>query len=260
MRNTLLLVLLFVTVLLNAQTYFYKLSAVVEGGNRSAGNGSGIYVTFTDKGCYDSDIEGCTMNNGFLNLQFKGKSKIQYKGASYWGAAEYIFSADYKLLNVIAGDCVYIYNKSNSSIQRVSTYSGVKAAKSSSCMSPVHAGVGTGVGTGIGTSIGTGIGVVEDNDEYRGVLSPEQYRKQYARWEKQARSCYESLVDVVNAGNGNELHVNKYKADESVSHQSGMRTLLIRIQGEMRKVRSEAASYGVTIMQSYWETCSPPSR
>lgn len=248
MRNVLLLVLLSVTALLNAQTYFYKLSAVVENGNRSAGNGSGIYVTFTDKGCYDSDIEGCTMNNGFLNLQLKGEGKIQYKGTSYWGAAEYVFSVDYKLLNVIAGNCVYIYNKSNSSTQRVSTYCGAKATKSSAHVNPVHAGGAVG------------IGVVEDNNEYRGKLSPEQYREHYARWEEQARSCYESLVDIVNVGNGDESHINKYKADESVAHQSSLRTLLIRLQGEMRKVRSEAASYGVTIMQSRWETCSPPSR
>lgn len=98
------------------------------------------------------------------------------------------------------------------------------------------------------------------DDEYRGKLSPEQYREHYARWENQARSCYEDLVDIVKSGNGSDLHINKHKADESVVYQSGMRTLLIRIQGEMRKVRSEAASYGVIIGQSQWETCSPPSR
>lgn len=246
MRNILFQVLLFIAVPLNAQTYFYKLSAVVENGNRSTGNGSGIFVTFIDRGCYDSDVEGCTMNNGFLNLQLKGKSKIQYKGTSYWGDAEYIFSSDYKLLNVIAGPCVYIYNKSNNSTQRVSTYCGKKAVKNNGLVAPVNVGVATGV--------------VEDDNEYRGKLSPEQYREHYTRWENQARSCYESLVNVVKANDGDELHVNKYKADESVMFQSGMRTLLVRIQGEMRKVRSEAASYGVTIMQSSWETCSPPSR
>ncbi len=246
MRNILFQVLLLITVSLNAQTYFYKLSAVVENGNRHAGNGSGIFVTFIDKGCYDSDIEGCTMNNGFLNLQVKGKSKIQYKGTSYWGAAEYIFSADYKLLNVVAGDCVYIYNKSNSSAQRKSTYCGVKAVRNNSFVSPVY--------------VGGAVGVVEDKNEYRGKLSPEQYREHYTRWENQARSCYESLVDIVKANDGDELHVNKHKADESIFYQSGMRELLIRSQAEMRNVRSEAASYGVTIMQSRWETCSPPSR
>ena len=97
-------------------------------------------------------------------------------------------------------------------------------------------------------------------DEYRGKLSPEQYRQRYAEWEDKARSFYESLVDVLNTSSGDEVHINKHKANESVLYQSGMRELLIRSQGQMRRVRSEAASYGVTIMQSHWETCSPPSR
>lgn len=97
-------------------------------------------------------------------------------------------------------------------------------------------------------------------DEYRGKLSPEQYRQRYAEWEDKARFLYESLVDVLNTSSGDEVHINKHKANESVLYQSGMRELLIRSQGQMRKVRSEAAFYGVTIMQSHWETCSPPSR
>ena len=247
MRNTLLLVFLSFTALLNAQTCFYKLSAVVENGNRSAGNCSGIFVTFIDKGCYDSDIEGCTMNNGFLDLHIKGENRISYKGTSYWGAAEYVFSADYELLNVIAGDCVYIYNKSSNPTQRVSTYYGAKAEDN----------VAQGLMPASAFAVES---ATVPEDEYRGKLSPEQYRQRYAEWEDKARSLYESLVDVINTSSGDEVHINKHKASESVLYQSGMRELLIRSQGQMRKVRSEAASYGVTIMQSHWETCSPPSR
>lgn len=248
MRNILLLSLLPVAALLNAQTYFYELSAVVENGNRSVGNGSGIYVTFIDKGCYDSDVDGCTMNNGFLDLHIKGKNKISYKGTSYWGDAEYIFSADYKLLNVLAGNSVYIYRRSYSPTRRISTYYGTKALKGGGSVNPMY----------VGSMLGDD--VVDNGDEYRGKLSPEQYREHYARWENQARSCYESLVNIVKTDSGDEVHTNKYGVNESLMHVNEMTKLLIRVQGEMRKMRSEAASYGVTIMQSRWETCSPPSR
>lgn len=247
MRSVLSLILLSLVVASNAQTYFYKLSAVVENGNRSAGDGTGLFITFIDGGCYDSDSEGCSMNHGLLNLHYKGVDRILYKGKSYWGNAEYILSGDYELLNVRVGDCVYIYKKSSSPSQRVSTYYGTKASESNDFI--VLDGVSDFNNTG---EIG--------NEEYCGKLSPEQYREHYARWEEQARLCYESLVDIVNANDGDELHVNKYKADDSVYHQSEMRKLLIRLQGDMRRVRSEAASYGVNITQSYWETCSPPSR
>lgn len=247
MRNTLLLVFLSFTALLNAQTCFYKLSAVVENGNRSAGNCSGIFVTFIDKGCYDSDIEGCTMNNGFLDLHIKGENRISYKGTSYWGAAEYVFSADYELLNVIAGDCVYIYNKSSNPTQRVSTYYGAKAEDN----------VAQGLMPASAFAVES---ATVPEDEYRGKLSPEQYREHYNRWENQARLCYEGLVDVVKTENNEEVHVNKLGVNESLMHVNEMTKILRSVQSEMRKVRSEAAFYGVTIMQSHWETCSPPAR
>lgn len=245
MRNTLLLVFLSFTALLNAQTCFYKLSAVVENGNRSAGNCSGIFVTFIDKGCYDSDIEGCTMNNGFLDLHIKGENRISYKGTSYWGAAEYVFSADYELLNVIAGDCVYIYNKSSNPTQRVSTYYGAKAEDN----------VAQGLMPASAFAVES---ATVPEDEYRGKLSPESYRESYLTWERQVKSHYECLVKIVETDSGDEYHIKKYRMGESVMYKSDVTKLMIKAQHEMRMLRKEAASYGVTIMQSSWETCTVP--
>lgn len=245
MRNTLLLVFLSFTALLNAQTCFYKLSAVVENGNRSAGNCSGIFVTFIDKGCYDSDIEGCTMNNGFLDLHIKGENRISYKGTSYWGAAEYVFSADYELLNVIAGDCVYIYKKSSNPTQRVSTYYGAKAEDN----------VAPGLMPASAFAVES---ATVPEDEYRGKLSPESYRESYLTWERQVKSHYECLVKIVETDSGDEYHIKKYRMGESVMYKSDVTKLMIKAQHEMRMLRQEAASYGVTIMQSSWENCTVP--
>lgn len=215
MRNIFFLILLSVVVASNAQTYFYKLSAVVENDNRKAGNGTGLFITFIDGKCYDSDSDGCTMDYGLLNLQYKGVDKILYSGKSYWGTAKYIFSGDYELLNVIAGDCVYIYNKSSNPTQRVSTYYGAKAEDN----------VAQGLMPASAFAVES---ATVPEDEYRGKLSPEQYRQRYAEWEDKARSLYESLVDVINTSSGDEVHINKHKANESVLYQSGMRELLIR--------------------------------
>lgn len=248
MRNTLFLILLSVVVASNAQTYFYRLSAVVKNDDRNAGNGTGLFITFINGGCYDSDSEGCTMNHGLLKLHYKGNDKILYKGESYWGTAEYVFSGDYELLNVRAGDCVYIYKKSGNPMQRVSTYCGAKAVKNYvGEMMPVRSSYSMADD-------------IEENDEYRGKLSPERYREHYANLARQAESLYNDLVYVVKTGSNDEIHTNKYRAGENHFHVNETSKLLIRVQHEMRSIRSEAASYGVIITQSRWEICSPPSR
>lgn len=116
---------------LDAQTFHYKLDAVVKGGERTPGNGSGLFVTFTADGCYDSDKDGNTMGNGFQRLHIKGSDRISYKGSSYWGDADYIFAADYSVLNVRADDNVYIYSRGNAEAGKtVSTYVGVRKERS----------------------------------------------------------------------------------------------------------------------------------
>lgn len=46
--------------------------------------------------------------------------------------------------------------------------------------------------------------------------------------------------------------------DESVMYKSDVTKLMIKAQHEMRMLRQEEASYGVTIMQSSWENCTVP--
>ena len=46
--------------------------------------------------------------------------------------------------------------------------------------------------------------------------------------------------------------------DESVMYKSDVTKLMIKAHHEMRMLRQEEASYGVTIMQSSWENCTVP--
>ena len=72
------------------------------------------------------------------------------------------------------------------------------------------------------------------------------------------KSHYECLVKIVETDSGDEYHIKKYRMGESVMYKSDVTKLMIKAQHEMRMLRKEAASYGVTIMQSSWETCTVP--
>lgn len=123
----------FATLGTSAQTYYYKLNALVKSdGTRVQGNDSGLFVTFTANGCYDSDRKGNTMNNGYQSLQNQYDDRISYTGSSYWGEANYIFASDYSILNIRVGNEVYIYRKSYAhENQTESTYFGTREEKSS---------------------------------------------------------------------------------------------------------------------------------
>ena len=76
----------------------------------------------------------------------------------------------------------------------------------------------------------------------------------YARWERNAKSCYDSLTlqGTQTSRNG--------KAESGTHnnfwghHTSGLKRNLRNAQSEMRKIRQEARRAGVTIQQSNYET------
>lgn len=113
-------------------TYYYKLSSVVTDGIKKEANNSGLFITFTNSGCYDSDNEEYTMNNGFLSYIGKNENTIAYKGESYWGKAEYFFSSNHELLNVkLLNGTIYVYRKAVPGSQTKSTYVGDRNSDSS---------------------------------------------------------------------------------------------------------------------------------
>jgi hypothetical protein len=98
-------------------TYYYKQVLHVHNAQKSKGDNSHLFVTFTNKGCYDSDRGGYTINNGFLDYEGTGNGRHAYYGSSFWGMANYYFAGDYSRLNVKveADGEIYVYEKSTPS-------------------------------------------------------------------------------------------------------------------------------------------------
>ncbi len=114
--KTIVLILLCVVLKFSVcgQTYYYKqILQVTPEGQHGKGDGSGQFITFNDKGCYDSDKDGYTVNNGFLKYVQKGNGILVYYGNSYWGKAYYYFKEDRSRLNVQIEESgeVYVYTK-----------------------------------------------------------------------------------------------------------------------------------------------------
>lgn len=93
------------------------------------GDKSYLFLTITDKGCYDSDKDGMSVGNGFLKLSDIQKDIINYYGDSYWGKAVYRLKADYSHLNIvdIQNDKVYIYERREISNISCRTSSKIKS-------------------------------------------------------------------------------------------------------------------------------------
>lgn len=102
----------------SAQTYYYERVAIVKNGVKTSAAGDGHFITFTSKGCYDSDKEGISENTGFREYQTTANNIINYYGESYFGTAHYYFSADRKRLNIKCddGNKVYVYELRNAPV------------------------------------------------------------------------------------------------------------------------------------------------
>lgn len=107
-----------------AQTYFYKQIKVVIDDQPYSGNNTGQFITFNEKGCYDSDKEGYTVNNGFLKYIKTDKHIRIYWGDSYWGKAYYYITENLDRINVklVVEDKIYVYAKSDPTNEKTSYY------------------------------------------------------------------------------------------------------------------------------------------
>lgn len=111
--------------------------------------------------------------------------------------------------------------------------------------------------SGLSSGGGYGGGSVGDSGSSKGGLSEQGYREMYARWERNAKSCYESLTVV-----GSRTKDKKTGKDTGGSAMgtwgagsyTGMKHNLRNAQKEMRKVRDEARRNGFSIPQSEYET------
>jgi len=95
------------------KTYYYKQILKVSNGEKFQGDFSGQFIYFNDKGCYDADREGFTVNNGFLEYKSDALGYQTYEGNSFWGKAVYYFLSDYSRLNIKieSNNTVYVYER-----------------------------------------------------------------------------------------------------------------------------------------------------
>ena len=96
-----------------------------------------------------------------------------------------------------------------------------------------------------------------DEEEYKGELSPDQYEAAYRRWESRVQDWFNNLTSggikvQDKQGNIKGKTDGDMKGWAYVGNQSGLK----RAQNEMRKIRLEAEKYGVHIVQSKWETAT----
>ncbi len=83
-----------------SQTYYYERIAVVKNGVKTSASGDGHFITFTSKGCYDSDRDGFSEDTGFRQYKSSENNIRSYYGDSYFGNAYYYFNPDCSRLNI----------------------------------------------------------------------------------------------------------------------------------------------------------------
>jgi hypothetical protein len=77
-----------------------------------AGDNTGQFITFTRRGCYDSDKNGMQAGDGFFAYQGIDNDVHVYEGDTYWGKAFYYFTRDFNKYNVRAPDgVIYVYER-----------------------------------------------------------------------------------------------------------------------------------------------------
>lgn len=97
------------------KTFLYKRVMIVKNGAKTNKNDDAHYITFTDKGCYESDKDGFTTNNGFIKFTKNENNLHCYYGSCSFGTAHYYFSNDFSRLNVrISDDVTYVYQRESS--------------------------------------------------------------------------------------------------------------------------------------------------
>lgn len=189
MKKTLFLLLfLFCVAIAVAQTtYYYERTAVVDAGKRQSSYGDGHFITFVDKGCYDSSQEGYTMGTGFRRYQTTQNGVSSYYGESYFGMAHYYFSADRSLLNIVCdgnSNRTLVYERrqapsgTTASSRRRSTSANSQTASSGTTTTPSDGSSNSG-----SWSSGSGVsgGASSNNGSSGSTTSGSSYSKRQRR-------------------------------------------------------------------------------
>ena len=99
--------------------------------------------------------------------------------------------------------------------------------------------------------------VRDDNNEYNGKLSPDQYEARYRDYERSAQGYYNALTTGgVRSQDDNGKIQGKTVGQISGGGYATWKQGLSKAQANMKRIREEAARYGVHIQQSQWETAT----
>ncbi len=98
--------------------------------------------------------------------------------------------------------------------------------------------------------------ITDDKNEYKGKLTPEQYKASYRKWEQYAQDAVKNLTFhgyVSKDKKGNMKGTSNHDYVNGLEYLSNQK-MLHTAQHEMQKIRHEAEKYGVYIPQSSLET------
>ncbi len=115
MNKVIIFLLLLFPLTSAGETYYYKLTKKIDGENQYTNTAGGQFITFENKKCYDSDMYGISVGNGFLYYKEHLSSKSPaFEGNSYFGNVIYRFSQDYMVLNIhVNNQIIYVYKRSS---------------------------------------------------------------------------------------------------------------------------------------------------
>lgn len=225
-----------------AETYQYKRVKIVRSGVETACNDDCHYITFTPKGCYESDASGLTdFPDDFLSLQSSAGGKLCYSGRGYYGNARYYFTSDLERLNIyLPGNEIYVYRRQTSLSP---------AGKMRKPRKRVDPSTGTVTVPSVTPSEPLKLDPVKLPESY--------YIEHYNRWAGVAQSVYNSLTnlgaDIRHRDGSREGYTGGSWEGSRLAEMKGE---LRKAQREMRDLRSEAARNGYHISPSPWETAT----
>lgn len=209
-------------------TYYYRQEKIIDRFSKNMQNGAydkaGMFITFNSKGCYDSDKKGFDVGNGFRNEISRNNKYITYIGPSFWGEAEYITTLDKDRINIKTISKIYVYARADAPIGKKKS-SLIKNQNDISIPMPSNGTI-----------------LIEDKGQYKEELKI-SYTNSYLKYENSLKSAFDA-----------------YERLMSGSHDSSramMGTNIVKIQSEMRRLRSEAQKKGIYITISPWENAQP---
>ena len=158
------------------KTFLYKRVMVVKNGAKTSKNDDAHYITFTEKGCYESDKEGITTNDGFIRFTKNENNLHCYYGDSSFGKVHYYFSNDYSRLNVrVDGNLTYVYQRELSgktTARRRSAHSSSNSGGGAYISPPIiNGGVPSGGHSSGGSSSGSSVYTICTSCNGTGVCS-----------------------------------------------------------------------------------------